>query len=149
VRLLTSATIEEEAQAIALLVREALEQPERRIAVVTADRGLARRVAQHLERWNIAADDSAGRPLALTPAGRLFGLLAEIAAMGPIPPGWSRPSGIRWCALPMARRGADWLTGLRAFDRQLRGPAPAPGLDRCARRQPRRRSRHGGTRPKR
>ncbi len=45
VRLLTSPTIEVEAQAIALLVREALEQPEQRIAVVTADRGLARRVA--------------------------------------------------------------------------------------------------------
>jgi ATP-dependent helicase/nuclease subunit B len=80
VRLLTSATIEEEAQAIALLVREALEQPEKRIAVVTADRTLARRVAQHCERWNIVADDSAGRPLALTPAGRLLGLLAEIVA---------------------------------------------------------------------
>jgi len=128
VRLLTSATIEEEAQAIALLVREALDQPEKRIAVVTADRGLARRVVQHLERWNIAADDSAGRPLALTPAGRLFGLLATIAAQGadpgqlvaafghPLVRGWDNDT----------RR--DWLKGLRAFDRQLRGPSPAPGM---------------------
>jgi hypothetical protein len=51
-----------------IVTREALEQPEQRIAVITADRGLARRVVQHCERWNIAADDSAGRPLALTPA---------------------------------------------------------------------------------
>ncbi len=129
VRLLTSATLEEEVQAIALLVRQALEQPARRIAVVTADRGLARRVGQHLERWNISADDSAGRPLSLTPAGRLLGLLAEIAAEGPDPArivaafahplvrGWE--SGAR----------AEWLRSLRAFDRQLRGPAPAPGLE--------------------
>lgn len=129
VRLLASASIEEEAQAIALLVREALEQPEKRIAVVSADRGLARRVAQHLERWNITADDSAGRPLALTPAGRLFGLLAEIAANGadpanlvaafghPLVQGWDRET----------RR--NWLVGLRAFDRQLRGPSPAPGME--------------------
>ncbi len=129
VRLMTSATIEEEAQAIALLVREALEVPEKRIAVVTADRGLARRVVQHCERWNIAADDSAGRPLALTPAGRLFGLLAEIAANGPDPAhlvaAFAHPL-VRGQE-PEARR--DWLRGLRAFDRELRGPAPAPGLE--------------------
>lgn len=129
VRLLTSPTIEVEAQAIALLVREALEQPEQRIAVVTADRGLARRVAQHLARWNITADDSAGLPLALTPAGRLVGLLAEIAAHGPDPGNLVAAFGH-----PLVR-GQDgearraWLTGLRAFDRQLRGPALAPGLD--------------------
>lgn len=129
VRLLASPTIEEEAQAIALLVREALDQPARRIAVVTADRGLARRVAQHLERWNIAADDSAGRPLALTPAGRLFGLLAEIAASGADPANlvaaFAHPLVRGWD--PQVR--ADWLSGLRAFDRQLRGPAPAPGFE--------------------
>lgn len=129
VRLLTSATIEEEAQAIALMVREALEQPEKRIAIVTADRGLARRVVQHLERWNIAADDSAGRPLALTPAGRLFGLLAELAANGPDPAAlvaaFAHPLVRGWDG--EARR--DWLKGLRAFDRELRGPAPAPGLE--------------------
>jgi ATP-dependent helicase/nuclease subunit B len=129
VRLMACATIEEEAQAIALLVRQALEQPEQRIAVVTANRGLARRVAQHLERWNILADDSAGRPLPLTPAGRLFGLLAQIAANGPEPADLVAAFGH-----PLVR-GWDgevrsaWLGGLRAFDRALRGPAPAPGLE--------------------
>ena len=127
VRLLTSATIEEEAQAIALMVREALEVPEKRIAVVTADRGLARRVVQHLERWHIAADDSAGRPLALTPAGRLFGLLAELAANGPDP-----ALLVAAFSHPLVRAGEArraWLRGLRAFDRELRGPVPAPGLE--------------------
>jgi ATP-dependent helicase/nuclease subunit B len=129
VRLMTSATIEVEAQAIALLVREALEQPELRIAVVTPDRGLARRVTQHLTRWNITADDTAGQPLSLTPAGRFFGLLAEIAAHGPDPANLIAAFGH-----PLVRGGDGdgrraWLTGLRAFDRQLRGPSPAPGLD--------------------
>jgi ATP-dependent helicase/nuclease subunit B len=129
VRLMASASIEEEAQAIALLVRQTLEQPQKRIAVVTADRGLARRVAQHLERWNIIADDSAGRPLALTPAGRLFGLLAEIASKGPEPSAliaaFGHPLVRGWDG---AVRG-EWLKGLRDFDRQLRGPAPAPGME--------------------
>ncbi len=129
VRLMTASSLEEEAQAIALLVREALEQPTKRVAVVTADRGLARRVAQHLERWNIAADDSAGRPLALTPAGRLFGLLAEIAAHGPDPAQLVAAFGhpLVMSHEPGAR--ADWLAGLRGFDRALRGPSPAPGLE--------------------
>ncbi|WP_296718736.1 double-strand break repair protein AddB [Erythrobacter sp.] len=129
VRLLTSATIEEEAQAIALLVRQALEQPEHRIAVVTADRGLARRVVQHLERWNIAADDSAGQPLALTPAGRLLGLLAEVAAHGPDPANLVAAFGHPLVRSADGESRRAWLSGLRAFDRQLRGPTPAPGME--------------------
>ncbi|MEL6486564.1 MAG: double-strand break repair protein AddB [Pseudomonadota bacterium] len=128
-RLLTSATSEEEAQAIALLVREALDIPGKRVAVVSADRSLARRVVQHLARWNIAADDTAGRPLSLTPAGRLFGLLAQLAGEG-------APLVTLVAALshPLvastdtdARR--EWLANLRVFERSLRGPALAPGLE--------------------
>jgi len=128
VRLMTSANIEEEAQAIALMVREALEQPEKRVAVVTADRGLARRVVQHLARWHIAADDSAGRPLALTAAGRFIGLLAEIMADGISP-----QALIGALAHPLVCAGDAearrlWLRSLRAFDRALRGPAPPAGF---------------------
>ncbi|TAD77954.1 MAG: double-strand break repair protein AddB [Sphingomonadales bacterium] len=129
VRLMASATIEEEAQAIALLVREALEEPEKRIAVVTADRGLAHRVAQHLNRWNVTADDSAGRPLSLTPAGRLLGLLAEMAADGPDPARLIAALGhplVRGWEDNLRR---DWLKALRTFDRQLRGPARALGME--------------------
>ena len=126
VRLLKSATSEEEAQAIALLVREALEEPEKRIAVISADRSLARRVTQHLSRWNIAADDTAGRPLSLTPAGRLFSLLAELAS------GVMTPTAIvSALAHPLVRQGEarrEWLGNLRAFERELRGPSPAPGF---------------------
>ena len=87
VRLMESAHPEEEAQAIAILIREAIEQPERRVALVTPDRALAARVVAHLMRWNIVADDSAGEPLPQTAAGRLFLLLAEVAgtAAAPVP----------------------------------------------------------------
>ncbi|MGB3807413.1 MAG: PD-(D/E)XK nuclease family protein [Erythrobacter sp.] len=128
VRLMTSATSEEEAQAIALLVREALQEEEKRVAVVTADRSLARRVVQHLSRWNIEADDSAGRALSLTPAGRLLGLLADIASHGPEP-----AALIGLLAHPLVRSQDNearrqWLSALRRFDRKLRGSVLASGL---------------------
>ncbi len=68
-------------------MREALEEPEKRIALVTPDRGLAGRVAAHLQRWNIAADDTAGRALSQTAAGRVLLLLAEVIAdhAAPVP----------------------------------------------------------------
>lgn len=126
VRLLETANPEEEAQAIALLVRQALAEPEKRVAVVTPDRGLARRVVHHLRRWNIEADDSAGRPLSQTAAGRLLLLLAEVAAeaAAPVPL-------IALLEHPLVRSGEDrgaWLDRVRAFERQLRGPRPAPCL---------------------
>jgi len=126
VSLVETANPEEEAQAIALLVREALEEPEKRVAVVTPDRGLAGRVAQHLRRWNISADDSAGRPLSQTAAGRVALLLAEVAAEAAAP--------VPLMALlehPLAAFGegrADWLDNARAFERKLRGPRKEPGL---------------------
>ncbi|WP_340586166.1 PD-(D/E)XK nuclease family protein [Erythrobacter alti] len=126
VTLVEAANPEEEAQAIALLVREALEEPEKRVAVVTPDRGLAARVAQHLRRWNISADDSAGRPLPQTAAGRVVLLLAEVAAEAAAP--------VPLMALlehPLAAFGegrADWLGAARAFERKLRGPRKEPGL---------------------
>lgn len=127
VRLVEAANPEEEAQAIALLVREALDQPERRVAVVTPDRGLAARVVQHLRRWHIEADDSAGKPLPQTAAGRVLLLLAEVAA--------ERAAPVPLMALlthPLAAAGdgrAAWLRSARALERELRGPRKSPGLE--------------------
>ena len=141
VRLMEAANPEEEAQAIALLVREALEKPEKRVAVITPDRPLARRVVHHLARWNIVADDSAGRPLSQTPAGRAFLLAAEVMAEG--------ARAVPLMALlghPLVSGGMDrglWLRRLRKLERELRGPRLAPGLEparaeiaRLAERQP-------------
>ena len=126
VRLLESANPAEEAQAIALLVREALETPGRRVALVTPDRALAARVAAELQRWEIQADDSAGRPLAQTAAGRVALLLAEVLAeeAPPVP-----LVALLTHPKVMAGEGrADWLDMARALDLALRGPRPAPGL---------------------
>lgn len=126
VRLMESAHPGEEAQAIAILIREALEVPERRAALITPDRGLAGRVVAHLRRWEIEADDSAGLPLSQTAAGRLLLLLAEVVA--------TRASPVPLLAL-LVHPGAgtdhgraQWLEFARLMDRELRGPRRAPGL---------------------
>jgi double-strand break repair protein AddB len=69
--LIEAADPRREAEAIALLFREAAERGER-AALVTPDRTLARRVTAALDRWGIVPDDSAGVPLALTPPGRFL-----------------------------------------------------------------------------
>ena len=68
----------EEALAIALIMREALEEDEKTAALITNDRNLARRVATELERWDLQIDDSAGKPLTLTPIGLFVRLVAKI-----------------------------------------------------------------------
>lgn len=72
----------EEALALALFMREALETPGRTAALVTPDRDIARRVSAELARWGIEIDDSGGRPLAATPIGALARLVAAIAEGG-------------------------------------------------------------------
>jgi ATP-dependent helicase/nuclease subunit B len=127
VRMMETAHPEEEAQAIAVLVRQALAVPEKRVAVITPDRDLAQRLVAHLERWGIVADDTAGRPLPQTPAGRLLLQLAEVAATSAAP--------VPLLALlghPLVQGGearAAWLERVRQLDLALRGPRPGPGLD--------------------
>lgn len=126
VRLLEVPTPAQEAQAIALLLREAVETPGRTAALVTPDRALAARVSAHLGRWGIEADDSAGQPLAATPPGTLLIALARLAA--------ERFAPVALLDLlkhPLVRKGErrlDWLDKARALDLLLRGPRPAPGL---------------------
>lgn len=70
----------QEADAIALIMRGAVEQGDDVTALVTPDRTLARRVAAALARWGLEPDDSAGRPLSLTPPGLLLRVIAECLA---------------------------------------------------------------------
>ena len=72
-------TQRDEALAIALKMRQILDIPEKTVALITYDRNLARRVTAELERFEIKADDSAGLPLQLTPAGIYLRLIAEAA----------------------------------------------------------------------
>jgi ATP-dependent helicase/nuclease subunit B len=126
VRLMESAHPGEEAQAIAILLREALEVPERRAALITPDRGLAGRVVAHLGRWGIEADDTAGRPLPQTTAGRVLLLLAEVLAQAAAPVPLLALLEHPWVKAGDGR--ADWLDHARALDKALRGPRPMPGL---------------------
>ena len=82
VALIEAANEREEATAIAIALRLALEKPgrnggESQAALITPDRNLARRVTAELARFGIIADDSAGTPLAATPQGALLQLLLE------------------------------------------------------------------------
>lgn len=126
ITLLESPNPEAEAQAIALAARQMLKEAEKRVSIVTPDRSLARRIVYHLRRWNIEADDSAGLPLSETTSGRLFLSLADLIHhhAAPVPL-------IALLSHPLAHSGenrAVWLGNLRAFERKLRGPRPAPGL---------------------
>lgn len=79
VRLLEAKTEDEEATAIALILREVLETPGRTGALATPDAKLALRVEAKLARWGIAPSVSHGRPLGETEAGALVALLCELA----------------------------------------------------------------------
>ena len=117
----------EEAGVIALIMRQCLENEGRTAALITPDRGLARRVAAELGRWGIDIDDSAGSPLARTPPGSFLRLSARMAADGlaPVP---------LLAALkhPLAAGGMA-PDSFRALVRRLeaaalRGPRPGAGV---------------------
>ena len=76
---------EMEALAIAIAMREARHLG-KSAALVTPDRGLARRVSAALDRWNLEFDDSGGDALMETSAGIFARLAAEAASKGLEPP---------------------------------------------------------------
>ena len=82
VSLIEAASAEEEAEAVSLILREALETPGQTAALVSPDRLLARRVATRLEAWGIRVDDSAGRPFAKTVPGAFLEAVARAAQSG-------------------------------------------------------------------
>lgn len=126
VRFAEFATPADEAQGIAIALREALETPARTAALITPDRALAERVVAHLKRWGVNADDSGGRPLSVTPAGTLILAVAGVAV--------DRFAPVALLSLlkhPLVMAGdgrLDWLKNARSLDLALRGPRPAPGL---------------------
>ena len=118
---------EEEARVIALIMRETLEHADRTAALVTPDRALARRVTCELERWDVAVDDSAGRPLAETQPGAFLRLTARMAIenLAPVPLLAALKHPLAACGMP--------ASGLRSQVRRLersalRGLRPAPGI---------------------
>ncbi|NEY90323.1 double-strand break repair protein AddB [Tabrizicola oligotrophica] len=65
-----------EALAIALMLRQAADSGQT-AALVSPDRNLTRQVTAALDRWGILPDDSAGRPLNLSPPGRFLRQIAR------------------------------------------------------------------------
>ncbi|WP_319530525.1 double-strand break repair protein AddB [uncultured Cohaesibacter sp.] len=118
---------QEEARIAALALREVLERPDGRAALVTPDRALARRVLLELKRWQIHVEDTAGMPLAETPPALLMRLMVECVVGGYDP--------VRLLALlkhPLASLGmprADVRRAARFLELKfLRGPRLGSGM---------------------
>ncbi|MBI2718477.1 MAG: double-strand break repair protein AddB [Rhizobiales bacterium] len=133
VTLVEAGDLREEAQVIALVLRQTLETPGKTASLVTPDRQLARRVKQELGRFGIVVDDSAGEPLIRFGVATLLSLLIDAALAGfPAEPllalirhqGFTAGFDAEW-----ARRGID-LLDLAMF--RAMGPAPPPELSRLA-----------------
>jgi len=101
----------EESLAIALVMRETLETPGKRVALVTPDANLSRRVVADLERFGVIVDDFAGASLARSGLGAFAGLALE-AAFG------QKPSALAaLIAHPLFRpAGIDVARARRALD---------------------------------
>lgn len=121
----------EEALAIALVMRETLEQSGHTAALVTPDRMLARRVAAELARYGIEVDDSAGQPLGQTPPAVFLRLIAEVVAEDFSAVALLALLKHPFCWLGMARQ--DLLRWARRIERKvLRRGQPKQGLDTLA-----------------
>ncbi|MCH2326456.1 MAG: double-strand break repair protein AddB, partial [Rhodospirillales bacterium] len=117
----------EEAAVIALVMRRALEDKEKTAALVTPDRGLARRVAAELARWGIEVDDSAGLPLAQTPPGAFLRLTARMAADGLAPV--ALLAALKHPLAAGGMKAGAFRDRVRTLEVELlRGPRPAPGF---------------------
>jgi ATP-dependent helicase/nuclease subunit B len=124
---LAPADQQQEAAAIALVLRDTLETPGARAALVTPDRELAGRVAAELLRHGVVADDSAGEPLADTPPAVFLRLLTQAVAeeLAPVPL-------LALLKHPLAAAGlspASCRAAVRMLEKTcLRGPRPPHGL---------------------
>ena len=119
---------EEEAEAVALILRRAAEDGTTSAVLVSPDRTLARRVATRLESWGIAVDDSAGRPLSKTAPGVLLDLTLACLASG-----WAPATLLALLKHPLTRLGlpiSEVRRGARMLElRTLRRPNLGRGLD--------------------
>jgi len=121
----------EEAEVIALAMREVLETPGRTATLITADRILARMVAAELARWNITISDSAGIRLGDTHEAQFLRLIAEA---------WTKeftPSALLSMGYHQLASGglgrAEFRRRLRQLEMLvLRGPRIPGGLDGLA-----------------
>ncbi|WP_108682051.1 double-strand break repair protein AddB [Methyloceanibacter sp. wino2] len=84
--LVAAPTAHDEAEVIALILRECIEEPGKTAALVTPDRELARRVAARLRDYDLAIDDSAGTPVRRTLPGAFLDLVLAAVESDFAPP---------------------------------------------------------------
>ncbi|NKB29299.1 MAG: double-strand break repair protein AddB [Rhodobacteraceae bacterium] len=133
VDLLEAPTPRTEALSIALRLRQAVEDGVV-AALISPDRTLTRRVAAALDRWGIEPDDSAGRPLDLSPPGRFLRQIMALTQQKTTVEGL-----IALLKHPLCASGADrgdHLRMTRDLELSLRNRGPAfpdkASLDRWA-----------------
>lgn len=126
VELVEASDEEFEAAAIALKLREIVENSPKTAMLVTPDRDLARRVSMKMRRWDVSVDDSGGVPFANAPCGTFLRLtaawLTDIADPVALMAVLDHPLFGGGMA-PVERRKA-----VMAFDQSLRGLRPRAGL---------------------
>ncbi|MBY0381805.1 MAG: double-strand break repair protein AddB [Xanthobacteraceae bacterium] len=122
-----AANPEMEALAIAVAMREARAE-NKTAALVTPDRGLARRVMAALGRWDLSFDDSGGDGLMETPAGIFARLAIEAAASGLAPP--SLLALLKHPLFRLGRAPAEYRHVIACLELALlRGSRPAAGCN--------------------
>ncbi|WP_370517934.1 double-strand break repair protein AddB [Saccharibacter sp. 17.LH.SD] len=124
---LPAADSQQEAQAIALILRDVASHPGRTGALVTPDRALAQRVKSELLRFGIYADDSAGESLVRTPSAVFLRLIAAAvtADLSPV----ALLAVIKHPLASLGMSPGQCRVYARLLERVLlRGPAPAPGI---------------------
>ncbi|ODR99832.1 hypothetical protein AUC68_01450 [Methyloceanibacter methanicus] len=84
--LVEAPTAHDEAEVIALILRDCIEHPGKTAALVTPDRELARRVAARLNDYGLAIDDSAGTPIRRTLPGAFLDLVLSAVESDFAPP---------------------------------------------------------------
>ena len=128
VRLVVAPTAHDEAEAIALVLRSAVETPGKTAALVTPDRTLARRVAARLKSYDLAVDDSAGLPVARTVPGAFLDLVLGAAETNFAPPGLM--ALLKHPLALLGRAPAEMRSAARALERgAFRGVYVGEGLE--------------------
>lgn len=113
----------EEAQTIAILLREALENKHTRIALVTTDTSLPAYVNALMQRWNVTLDSSMGKPLSQVPAANYLLLITEMLRQHYAPHALLAVLKHPYSALGMAR--VECLEATRTLELgTLRGVVP-------------------------
>jgi ATP-dependent helicase/nuclease subunit B len=127
-QLVVAPTAHDEAEAIALILRSAVEAKGKTAALVTPDRTLARRVAARLKRYELAVDDSAGVPVAHTVPGAFLDLVVGAAEKNFAPP--ALMALLKHPLALLGRSPSDARFAARALERgAFRGVYVGEGLD--------------------